>query len=131
LFKEERMLREYVEVIEQALATEDKNDSFSISPKVQKQIQQVDKLLKYYHLVWKAWDACDKGDLSEMVKHLQSAWACTPFFTTETILNWVNIFVILSSEKGVKLDTYALINSGEWQQLMESIQGFEVFSSVR
>jgi len=131
LFKEERMLREYVEVIEQALATDDKNYSFSISPKVQKQIQQVDKLLKYYHLVWKAWDACDKGDMSEMVKHLQSAWACTPFFTTETILNWVNIFVILSSEKGVKLDTCAIINSGEWQQLMESIQGFEVFSSVR
>ncbi|XZN92432.1 MAG: glycosyltransferase [Microcoleus sp.] len=130
LFKEERMLREYVEVIEQALETDDKNNSLSLSPKVQKQIQEVDKLLKYYHLVWKAWDACDRGNRSEMVKHLQSSWECTPFFTTETILYWVNVFAILSSEKGAKLDTCALINSGEWKQLMESIQGFEVVSSA-
>lgn len=125
LFKEERMLLEYVEIIEQELASDDKRDGFSISPKVQKQMQQVNKFVKYYHLVWKAWDACDRGDLSEMVKYLQSSWACTPLFTTETILSWVNTFVILSSEKGDKLDTCSLINSGEWQQFMESIQIFE------
>jgi glycosyltransferase involved in cell wall biosynthesis len=131
LFKEERMLREYVEVIEQALATDDKNDSFSISPKVQKQIQQVDKLLKYYHLVWKAWDACDKRDLSEMVNNLQSAWVCTPYLTTETIFDWVKNFGIFAAEKGVNFDTNELINSRSWQQVIESIQGFELFSSVR
>ncbi len=130
LFKEERMLGEYVEVIEQALAPDAQNNSLSLSPKVQKQIQEVDQVLKYYHLVWKAWDACDRGNRSEMVKHLQSSWECTPFFTTETILYWVTIFGILSSEKGAKFDTCELINSGEWQQLMESIQGFEVVSSV-
>jgi glycosyltransferase involved in cell wall biosynthesis len=128
LFKEERMLQEYVELIKQALAGDDRS---SISPKVQKQIQQVDSRLKYYHLVWKAWDACTRGDMSEMVKNLQLSWNCTPFLTTETILNWVNNFAILSSEKGIKLDTCSLINSGEWQQLIESIQGFEVVSSVR
>ncbi|MFM9265286.1 glycosyltransferase [Tychonema sp. BBK16] len=130
LFKEERMLLEYVEIIEQELANDEKRDSFPISPKVQKQIQQVDKFLKYYYLVWKAWDACNRGDLSEMVKHLQSSWACTPLFTTETILSWVNIFAISSSEKGVTLDTCTLINSEEWKQFMESIQSFEVISSV-
>jgi glycosyltransferase involved in cell wall biosynthesis len=128
LFKEERMLREYVEVIEQALASDDKTNSFSISPKVQRQIQQVDKLLNYYHLVWKAWDACDRGDMSEMVNYLRSAWACTPLLTTETILSWVSLFVFLSAQKGIKIDTCALINSGEWQQLMESIQSFEAVS---
>jgi glycosyltransferase involved in cell wall biosynthesis len=130
LFKEERMLREYVEVIEQALVSDDKTNSFSISPKVQRQIQQVDKLLQYYHLVWKAWDACDRGDMSEMVNHLRSAWNCTPLLTTETILSWVSLFVFLSSQKGIKFDTCELINSVEWQELMESIQGFEMASSV-
>jgi glycosyltransferase involved in cell wall biosynthesis len=127
LFKEERMLQEYVKLIKQALESDDQSP---ISPKVQKQIQQVDSRLKYYHLVWKAWDACTRGDMSEMVKNLQLSWACTPFLTTETILNWVNNFAILSSEKGIKLDTCAVINSREWQQLIESIQSFEVVSSV-
>ncbi|WP_445302232.1 glycosyltransferase [Microcoleus sp. F4-D5] len=130
LFKEERMLREYGEIIEQALAKDDKSDSSSISPKVQRQIQQVDRLLKYYYLVWKAWDAYARGDMSEMVKNLQSSWACTPLFTTETILSWVNVFVLLSSQNGIKIDSAALISSGEWQQLMESIQSFEIVSSV-
>ena len=126
LFKEERMLLEYREVIEQALAIDDQRDSFSISPKVQKHIQEVDRLLKYYHLVWKAWDAWVRGDMSEMVNNLQLSWACTPLFTTETILSWVNLFVFMSSQKGIIIDSSALINSGEWQQLMQSIQPFEV-----
>ncbi|MFB8793709.1 MAG: glycosyltransferase family 4 protein [Microcoleus sp.] len=131
LFKEERMLREYVEVIEQALATDDKNDSFSISPKLKKQLQQVDSLLKYYYLVWKAWEAYDRGDMSEMVNNLQSAWVCTPYFTTETIFDWVKNFGVFAAEKGVSFDTNELINSRSWQQVIESIQGFELFSSVR
>lgn len=130
LFKEERMLRQYGEIIAQALARDDKSDSFSISPKVHRQIQQVDRLLKYYHLVWKAWDAYARGDMSQMVKNLQSSWACTPLFTTETILSWVNLFVFLSSQKGIKIDCGALINSGEWQQLMDSIHSLESVPSV-
>ena len=131
LFKEERMLREYGEIIEQAFVSDGESDSFSISPKLKKQLQQVDSLLKYYYLVWKAWDAYNNGDMSEMVNNLQSAWACTPYFTTETIFDWVKNFGIFAAEKGVNFDTNELINSRSWQQVIESIQGFEVFSSVR
>ncbi|MEG3981376.1 glycosyltransferase [Microcoleus sp. T3B2] len=131
LFKEERMLREYGEIIEQALVSDDESDSFSISPKLKKQVQQVDSLLKYYYLVWKAWEAYDRGDMSEMASNLQSAWACTPYFTTETIFDWVKNFGIFAVEKGVNFDTSELIDSRSWQQVIESIQGFEVFSSVR
>ena len=131
LFKEERMLREYGEIIEQAFVSDDESDSFSITPKLEKQLQQVDSLLKYYYLVWKAGDAYYKGDMSEMVNNLQSAWACTPYFTTETIFDWVKNFGIFATEKGVNFDTNELINSRAWQQVIESIQGFEVFSSVR
>jgi len=131
MFKEERMLQEYTEVIEQALSADSNSDSISMSPKVQKHIEQVDSLLNYYYLVWQAWEACDRGDMSGMVKHLQSAWKCTPYFTTETILDWVKNFTIFASEKGTKVDTYLLIQSQEWQELIESINGFEVALSVR
>jgi len=130
LFKEERMLREYGEIIEQAFVSDDESDSFFISPKLKKQLQRVDSLLKYYYLVWKAGDAYYNGDMSEMVNNLQSAWACTPYFTTETIFDWVKNFGIFAAEKGVNFDTNELINSRAWQQVIESIQGFEVFSSV-
>ncbi|MEG5171860.1 glycosyltransferase [Microcoleus sp. B3-D7] len=131
LFKEERMLREYGEIIEQAFVSDGESDSFSISPKLKKQLQQVESLLKYYYLVLKAGDAYYNGDMSEMVNNLQSAWACTPYFTTETIFDWVKNFGILAAEKGVPFDTNELINSRSWQQVIESIQGFEVLSSVR
>ncbi|MEG3847883.1 glycosyltransferase [Microcoleus sp. herbarium19] len=131
LFKEERMLREYAEVIEQALSADSNSDSISINPKVQKQIQQVDSMLYYYYLVWQAWQAFDRGDMSGMVENLHSSWKCTPLLTTETILSWVTNFVMLSSEKGVKLDTYSLTHSKAWQELIESIQGLEVAFSVR
>ena len=91
----------------------------------------MDSLLKYYYLVWKAWDAYNNGDMSQMVNNLQSAWACTPYFTTETIFDWVKNFGILAAEKKVNFDTKELIESQAWQQVIESIQGFEVLSSVR
>ncbi|MBD1828744.1 glycosyltransferase [Microcoleus vaginatus GB1-A2] len=131
LFKEERMLLEYAEVIEQALSASSNQEQSSIAPKVQKQIQQVDSMLNYYYLVWKAWEACGRGDVSGMVENLQSSWKCTPLLPTETILSWLQNFVVFSSEKGVKLDTYSLIHSEAWQELIESIQGFEAALSVR
>ncbi len=131
LFKEERMLLEYAEVIQQVLSDSSNRDKFAIAPKVQKQIQQVDSMLYYYYLVWQAWQAFDRGDESGMVENLHSSWKCTPLFTTETILSWITNFVMLSSEKGVKLDTYSLTHSKAWQELIESIQGFEVALSVR
>ena len=131
LFAEERMLQEYSEVIEQVLLVDNNTDEFCVNPKVQKQMQQVDKCLHYNYLVWKAWYAYDRGDISGMVKNLQSSLTCTPLLTTETILNWLKSFANFYAEKDLKLDTYALTKLEAWQQLIESIQGFEVFSSVR
>ena len=125
------MLLEYVEVIEQALCFSSNQEKSSLAPKVQKQIQQVDSMLNYYYLVWKAWEACERGDVSGMVENLQLSWKCTPLLTTETILSWIASFAVFSSQKGVKLDTYSLIHSEAWQQLIESIQGIEVALSVR
>ncbi|MEG4801757.1 glycosyltransferase [Microcoleus sp. ARI1-B5] len=131
LFKEERMLVEYAEVIAQVLSASSHRDKFAIAPKVQKQIEKVDIMLHYYYLVWQAWQAWTRGDMSGMVEKLQSAWKCTPLLTSETILSWIVNFVALSSEKGIQLDTYSLIHSEAWQELMEFVQGFEVPLSVR
>jgi glycosyltransferase involved in cell wall biosynthesis len=131
LFKEERMLREYVEVIEQVLLVDNHSDEFCVNPKVQKQMERVDKCLHYNYLVWKAWYSYDRGDISGMVKNLQSSLTCTPLLTTETILNWLKSFANFYAEKDIQLDTYALTKLEAWQQLIESIQGFEVFLSVR
>ncbi|MGB3266081.1 MAG: glycosyltransferase [Microcoleus sp.] len=131
MFKEERMLVEYAEVIAEVLSASSNRDKFALAPKVQKQIQQVDSMLNYYYLVWQAWQAFDRGDMSGMVEKLQLSWKCTPLFTTETILSWITNFVTLSAEKGVKLDTRSLVDSEAWQELIESIQGFEVALSVR
>ncbi|MCC3428674.1 MULTISPECIES: glycosyltransferase [unclassified Microcoleus] len=133
LFKEERMLLEYSEVVAQVLSASGNRDEFAlakpskrIAPKVQKQIEKVDSMLHYYYLVWQAWQAWERGDMSGMVEKLQSAWKCTPLLTSETILSWIVNFVALSSEKGEQFDTCALINSEAWQELMELVQGFEL-----
>jgi glycosyltransferase involved in cell wall biosynthesis len=131
MFKEERMLVEYAEVIAQVLSATSNREQFAIAPKVKKQIDRVDSMLYYYYLVWQAWQAFDRGDESGMVENLQLSWKCTPLFTTETILSWITNFVMLSSEKGVKLDTYSLTHSKAWQELIESIQGLEVAFSGR
>ncbi|MEG5140566.1 MULTISPECIES: glycosyltransferase [unclassified Microcoleus] len=138
LFKEERMVLEYAEVVAQVLSASGNQDEFAlanpskrIAPKVQKQIEKVDSMLYYYYLVWQAWQAWDRGDQSGMLDKLQSAWKCTPLLTSETILSWITNFVALSSEKGGQLDTCSLINSEAWQELMELVQGFEVALSVR
>jgi glycosyltransferase involved in cell wall biosynthesis len=131
LFSEKRMLQEYSKVIEQALLADHDRDQLCINPKVQKQMERVDNYLNYNYLVWKAWYAYDRGDISAMIKNLQSSLICTPFLTTETILNWLKRFVDFYGEKDIQLDTYALTQLESWQQLIELIQGFEVASSVR
>ncbi len=130
LFIEERMLQEYSEVIAQVLLADNHHEELCINLKVQKQMERVDNCLNYNYLVWKAWYAYDQGDISGMVKNLQSSFTCTPFLTTETILNWLKSFANFYGEKGIQLDTYALTKLEAWQQLIESIQGFEVALSV-
>lgn len=46
-----------------------------------------------------------------------------PFSPTETILNWLDSFTNLCSEKGCGIDTQSLTNSAEWKQLMRQVVG--------
>ena len=79
--------------------------------------------MQYELLVWDAWYAYQNSDLSKMGECLQQSIKCTPFSHTEIVLNWLDSFAKLSSEKGCELDTYSLTNSREWKQLLRPILG--------
>ena len=80
--------------------------------------------MQYKHLLWEGWYAYCKGDMNGMVNFLKKSLKCTPFLTTETVLNWLEIFASFSSEKGDILDPNTLVNSAEWKELMRrSING--------
>ncbi|HLO52006.1 MAG TPA: glycosyltransferase family 4 protein, partial [Kamptonema sp.] len=125
MFREDRMLQEYMDAIAEALSREREVEKSSITPQFQEQIKLVESRLRYSTLVWSAWQAYCQGNTSGMVRSLQESLTCTPFLVTETLFNWVQSFAQFSSEKGEILDTYSLINSAEWKELVATILGGE------
>jgi len=77
--------------------------------------------VQYRLLLWDAWYAYGKGDMTAMAQCLQQSLKCTPLSPTETVVNWLETFTKLSSEKGCEFNTYSLTNSAEWKRLMRSI----------
>jgi len=85
---------------------------------------EVKSQMQYKDLLWEGWYAYCKGDRAGMANFLKESLKCTPFSTTETVLNWLENFAKFSSEKGEILDTNTLVNSAEWKELMRrSING--------
>jgi glycosyltransferase involved in cell wall biosynthesis len=125
MFKEERMLAESVEAIEKALLSDCERNQFVTQQQVQGWMAKVESGVRYNFLVWKAWHAYCQEDLIGMQNRLQESLQCTPFLSTETMLNWIESFGNFSSSQGHHLDTYSLTNSAEWQQLVEGLQGIE------
>jgi glycosyltransferase involved in cell wall biosynthesis len=123
MFKEERMLAESVEAIEKALLSDCERNQFVTQQQVQGWMAKVESGVRYNFLVWKAWHAYCQEDLIGMQNRLQESLQCTPFLSTETMLNWIESFGNFSSSQGHHLDTYSLTNSAEWQQLVEGLQG--------
>ena len=85
---------------------------------------EVKSQMQYKDLLWEGWYAYCKGDRAGMANFLKESLKCTPFSTTETVLNWLQNFAGFSSEKGDSLDTNTLVNSAEWKELIRrSIHG--------
>ncbi|MEG4593731.1 chromosome partitioning protein ParA, partial [Microcoleus sp. F8_C2] len=90
---------------------------------------EVKSQMQYQDLLWEGWYAYCKGDRAGMANFLKESLKCTPFSTTETVLNWLENFARFSSEKGDILDTNTLVNSAEWKELMRrSINGKTVLT---
>lgn len=123
LFKEDRMLHETLEVIEQALVSQP-STHLAEFPDVKTRIYYLNQRLSYAAKVWQAWNAYQNGKADKMSLFLQEALSESPFkFPTETLLDWVNDFVRLSELKGHPLDSNALIQSPHWIKLIEQTLG--------
>ena len=119
LFKEERMLKETIEIIQQAI-TKDNNDEFAQRDSIKNGVNQLNQRLHYAALVWNAWHSYYQGKEAEMVKFLQQAFHHSPFrLTSETVLDWVNDFVRLSQQQGETFDSVALTQSSAWKQVLQ------------
>jgi predicted nucleic acid-binding Zn-ribbon protein len=74
---------------------------------------------QYKLLVWDGWSAYLQGDLVKMSGCLQQSLKYTALSRTETISNWLETFGSFSTHHGeTQLDIQALIDSGEWRQLV-------------
>lgn len=104
LFREERMLRETINIFQQAISYP-KSDDFAESEEVIAGVAKVSHRLHYASEIWQAWQAYTVGDNTSMIHHLHQSQKYSPFrFTTETVLDWINDFSRLSSLKGDRLD---------------------------
>ncbi|NJM62968.1 MAG: hypothetical protein HC849_26760, partial [Oscillatoriales cyanobacterium RU_3_3] len=79
--------------------------------------------MQYELLVWDAWYAYQNNDMTKMRECLKQSIKFTPFSHTETVLNWLDSFAKLSSEKGCDFNSYALTNSEVWKELMRPMLG--------
>ncbi len=119
LFKEDRMLKQTIEVIQQALV-DDSNNNFAELPNVKKGVQNLNQRLEYASQVWNAWNAYRQGNEEQMKAYLQQALKSSPFcFSTEIILNWIDDFTRLFKQKGEPLEIEKLIQSSAWKSVIE------------
>ncbi len=123
LFKEDRMLRQTLEIIEQALTQKDE-DEWANSSTVKRGVEKLNQRLDYAALVWNAWHCYRQGNEEKMLVFLQQAFEYSPFtFSSETLLEWVNDFVRLSTQKGEGIDSITLTQSTAWKKAIEEIMG--------
>ncbi|MDJ0690560.1 MAG: glycosyltransferase [Xenococcaceae cyanobacterium MO_188.B32] len=115
LFTEENMIKQYQEVIDRVLAKQSFVPTDKLNPE---KISLIKKRFQYSSLVWQAWKNYRQGNMSAMATFLQQAWQFTPYSPNSTVFNWIRHFSHFSREQGDKLDTYSLVNSPEWKQLI-------------
>ncbi|MEB3281104.1 MAG: glycosyltransferase [Lyngbya sp.] len=120
LFKEERMIKQTLEVIRQVLSDEIQND-FAELPNVKKGIQNLNQRLNYRSQVWNAWNSYRQGNEDQMKFYLQQALDSSPFsFSTEIILDWIDDFSRLSQEQGDELNIENLTQCSAWKFILEN-----------
>ncbi|ELS04093.1 glycosyltransferase [Xenococcus sp. PCC 7305] len=123
MFTEERMHQDYFNIIDKILKLNKQKDKNLILSKgfSLEQINDLNRKFYYGYSVWKAWHSYRHSDLSLMVQFLEQSQTHTPLLKVETILNWIENFVKYSREKGEQLNTYDLVSSKEWENLLIKI----------
>ena len=120
----------------------DRNDSLNTTIQAQESWQVLDKFFqipnlpiairqneweyRYYTLIWSAWRFYVTGDTEQMVAFLEKSLRYSPYFVTETVLDWIQCFQDCMREYNQSLDTQKLSSSLAWQQLTNTL-----FSAAR
>ncbi|HEY9623085.1 MAG TPA: glycosyltransferase [Crinalium sp.] len=92
-------------------------DHFFSHPHLPESIRLLESRTRYNTLVWIAWYLHHTGHPTEMAQVLRQAWAYSPHTPVQTVVHWIDSFAESSRSVGAVLDTYALVQSAEWQQL--------------
>ncbi|MBE9039616.1 glycosyltransferase family 4 protein [Oscillatoriales cyanobacterium LEGE 11467] len=120
LFRQERMLAQYGEVIEGVLSSK-LTGSNGIEVFDSARIQELERRLDYGFRVWEAWDAYRQGNYPEMAHNLRKSWQRTPFLRTQTFANWVQSFRQFADSRGEQFNARTLSQLPEWNQLLDTL----------
>ena len=84
-------------------------------------IRKVENQCCYYTLVWIAWRLYHTGYMAEMAYYLKKSLSYKPYSRTKTVSDWVKSFRRYAREYGFLLDIDVLVNSVQWQQVMNCV----------
>ncbi|AFZ35719.1 glycosyl transferase family 2 [Stanieria cyanosphaera PCC 7437] len=96
-------------------------DSFFAQPNLPEKVRLMEYSVRYGTLVWIAWYLYYTDHPVEMTDYLKRAWQYRPFSAIATVTNWVESFAQFSHNWGIKFDTNTLIQSPQWQELVQWI----------
>lgn len=94
-------------------------DKFFQQPELPATAQLLENSVRYHTLVWAAWYLQSTEHLPEMAEYLQRAWQYSPYLPAAALTHWMESFVEFSREAGRSLDVRALMDSPDWQKLVQ------------
>jgi hypothetical protein len=84
-------------------------------------IRKIENQCCYCTLVWIAWRLYHTGYMAEMAYYLEKSLSYKPYSRTKTVSDWVKSFRRYAREYGFLLDIDVLVNSVQWQQVMNCV----------
>lgn len=94
-------------------------DHFFARADVPSDIRRKEHEYRYHTLVWIAWRLYVTQNLVEACDYLQKSRLYSPYSETQTPLNWIRGFESMSRENGYRFKVLELIQSPEWQVLIQ------------
>jgi glycosyltransferase involved in cell wall biosynthesis len=122
LFREERMLKEYVDIFNEILFHKDSLDGSCVRRDLlniqSKEIALAMNSFYYACLVWKAYYYYSKDQLTEMADCLYQAYSLNPSGLAESVVGWIKLFTRYFGETQKHFHSQDLCEKQEWKNLM-------------
>ena len=107
------------QAVEQARSLMKIIDDFFTHPDLPEKLRYLENSVRYSTLVWSAWYLYRAGNLKEMAATLQQSQQYQFLAPIELLVNWMDSFSKFSADIQEELDTDALTQSQQWQQLTQ------------